>query len=159
MIVSQLHRSKMDPNRERDEACQGDFKAEYSFDTYHGLQDQCYCLISFFRVFGYGEQFQRVHLDTQFLMALLWCEFLVMEPFNSSYLLNVFTYSRFIQKAHNLVKRTGQPGIHFDIHGYSSHSDLWFELGYLIDNDDLDDGRLRRFENLNVLCVEYIIKV
>ena len=36
MIVSQLHRSKMDPNREREEAAQGDFQAEYAFDTYHG---------------------------------------------------------------------------------------------------------------------------
>ena len=54
--------------------------------------------------------------------------------------------NRFIEKAHNLVKRTGQPGIHFDIHGYTTHPDLWFELGYLIDNDDLDSGKLRRFQ-------------
>ncbi|KAL5253392.1 hypothetical protein ACHWQZ_G013244 [Mnemiopsis leidyi] len=89
MIVSQLHRSKMDPNREREEAAQGDFQAEYAFDTYHG----------------------------------------------------------FIEKAQDLVKKTGNPGIQFDIHGYSSHPDLWFELGYLIDNEDLDRGKLRRSES------------
>lgn len=95
MIVNQLHRSKLDANRERDEATQGDFKSECTFDTYHG----------------------------------------------------------FIEKAHNLVKKTGQPGIHFDIHGVGSHPDLWFELGYLIDNDDLDSGRLRRSESsINALA-------
>ena len=39
------------------------------------------------------------------------------------------------------------PGIHFDIHGYSSHKDMWFELGYLISNDNLDRGSLRPSES------------
>lgn len=89
LIINQLHRSKLDPNRGREEATQGDFQAGTAFDTYHG----------------------------------------------------------FIKKAHELVKENGKPAIHFDIHGYSSHKDLWFELGYLIHNSDLDRGNLRASES------------
>ena len=36
LIVNQLHRSKLDPNRDREEAAMGDFQAETAYDTYHG---------------------------------------------------------------------------------------------------------------------------
>lgn len=85
LIINQLHRSKLDPNRERGEATLGDYQAGTAFDTYHG----------------------------------------------------------FIKKAHEIVNQYGKPAVHFDIHGYSSHKDLWFELGYLITNSDLDRGYLR----------------
>ena len=36
LIINQLHRSKLDPNRERGEATLGDYQAGTAFDTYHG---------------------------------------------------------------------------------------------------------------------------
>ena len=85
LIISRLHRSKLDPNRERDNAAQHNEEAERSYDTFHG----------------------------------------------------------FIQQAHNQVQASGNPGVHFDIHGYTMHNtDNWLELGYNLQSNQLNEGDL-----------------
>ena len=80
LIVSRLHRSKLDPNRDRDNAAQHNPIAELTYDTFHNK----------------------------------------------------------IQEVHDQFDR---PGIHFDIHGYTSHNtDNWLELGYNIHGSLLNQG-------------------
>ena len=88
LIISRLHRSKLDPNRERDDAAQHNAIAEQTYDTFH----------------------------------------------------------RFTQEAHNMLSKNGESGIHFDIHGYTTHNtDDWIELGYNLLPSQLNRGDLNAY--------------